>query len=46
MQGGCVEDELKEDFANHIKKFRLSFRDSRDPWKIVTESADIIRVAF
>lgn len=38
--------KLKEDFANHIKKFRLSFRESRDLWKIFAEGADIIRLAF
>lgn len=38
VQGCYVEDETGREFASHIRKFRLSFRDSRNPWKILKEA--------
>lgn len=38
--------QLEEDFENHIKKFRLSLRDSRRPRRNFKEGTDIMRPAF
>lgn len=33
-EGDVLKMKLGEDHVNHVKKFRLHFRDSGKPWKI------------